>query len=270
VIGDPLPAGEPLVRVVADPAAVAGSAAERVAAELIAAVAQRGRADFATTGGSSVAGLYEGLAAEPLRSRIPWDRVHLWWGDDRFVPPDHPMSNVLPVDEVLLAPEHHVPLPIDHRHRWPTGPAIAGGLGPNWCAEEYAREVRAALPLDPAGLPIFDLVLLGIGPDGHLLSVFPGSPAIGSDHLALGIAAPEHVEPHLPRVTLNPSILPVARAILVMAAGSGKAGILARILDGPRLDPADPAGLPAQFARRATATWLLDAAAAAELDLPPS
>ena len=151
------------------------------------------------------------------------------------------MSNVLPVDEVLLAQERHVPLPIDHRHPWPTGPAIAGDLGPSWCAEEYAREVRAALPLDPAGLPIFDLVLLGIGPDGHLLSVFPGSPAIGSDHLALGIAAPEHVEPHLPRVTLNPSILSVARAILVMAAGSGKAGILARILDGPRLDPADPA-----------------------------
>ncbi len=270
MIRDPLPAGEPLVRVVADPAAVAGSAAERVAAELIAAVAQRGRADLATTGGSSAAGLYEGLAAEPLRSRIPWDRVHLWWGDDRFVPPDHPMSNVLPVDEVLLAPERHVPLPIDHLHPWPTGQAIAGGLGPSWCAENTPGRsgppFRSIRPVCQSSTWSWS----GSVPMAISCRCSRGARPSARTHLALGIAAPQHVEPHLPRVTLNPSILTAARAILVMVAGSGKAGILARILDGPRLDPADPAGLPAQFARRATATWLLDAAAAAELNRPPS
>ena len=80
-----------------------------------------------------------------------------------------------------------MPLPIDNVHPWPTGQAIAGDLGPDWCADDI-RRARPGLrvPLDPAGVPIFDLVLLGIGPDGHLLSVFPGSPAIGSDRLALG------------------------------------------------------------------------------------
>jgi 6-phosphogluconolactonase len=265
VTGEVTPPGEPEVLVLSDPAAVAASAAQRVGAALVAAVGLRGRADLATTGGSSVAGLYEGLAGEPLRSQIPWEHVHLWWGDDRFVPPDHPLSNVLPVDQVLLAPDRHVPLPLANIHPWPTGRAIAAGLDPRWCAGEYAREVLAALPQDQVGRPVFDLVLLGIGSDGHLLSVFPGSPAIGSDNLALGIDAPRHIEPHVPRVTFNPSILPAARAILVMAGGAGKAAILARILDGPRIDPVDPDGLPAQLARLATATWLLDAAAAGEL-----
>jgi 6-phosphogluconolactonase len=121
------------------------------------------------------------------------------------------------------------------------------------------------LPLNPAGVPVFDLVLLGIGPDGHLMSIFPGSPAIGSDRLALGIPAPTHVEPHVPRVTFNPSILAASPALLVMVGGESKAELLAGILDGPRVDPASPAGLPAQLARRSNATWLIDSAAAAEL-----
>lgn len=257
--------GEPTVSIVADSSALADESALRVADALVAAVKLRGRADLATTGGSTPAGMYVRLAAEPLRDRVPWADVHLWWGDDRFVPRDHPFSNVFAADEILLSDEHGVPLPIDNVHPWPTGRAIAGDLGPDWCADEYAREVRSALPLDAAGVPIFDLVLVGIGADGHLLSVFPGSPAIGSDRLALGIAAPTHVEPHVPRVTFNPSILAATPAILVMAGGEAKAGILARILEGPRLEPGAPDGLPAQLARSSNATWLLDAAVATGL-----
>ena len=108
---------------------------------------------------------------------------------------------------------------------------------------------------------MFDLVILGVGPDGHILSVFPGSPAIGSADLALGIPAPTHVEPHVPRVTFNPRILDTAREVLVITAGGAKAELLAEALGGER----DPDRLPVQLARRAGATWLLDAAAASRL-----
>jgi 6-phosphogluconolactonase len=257
--------GEPAVTVFADPDALADGAAEWVADALAAAVAERGRADLATTGGSTPAALYVRLTSEPLRSRVPWAAVHVWWGDDRYVPRDHPLSNVFAVDEILLDEVHGVPIPVEHVHPWPAGQAIAEELGPAWCATTYAAEAREQVPLDPAGLPIFDLVLLGIGPDGHLLSVFPGSPAIGSDELALAIPAPTQVEPHLPRVTFNPAILDAAGSILTMVTGGAKAEVLGRILDGQRLDPAAPDGLPAQLARRRSASWFVDAAAGARL-----
>ncbi|MGH2512772.1 MAG: 6-phosphogluconolactonase, partial [Candidatus Limnocylindrales bacterium] len=167
--------GEPSVTVFADAGALADAAAERVVEQLSAAVDRRGRADLATTGGSTPAALYVRLTSEPLRSRVPWPAIHVWWGDDRYVPRDHPLSNVFGVDEILLEEVHGVPIPADHVHPWPTGRAIAEDLGPEWCATTYAGEARDALPGDPAGVPIFDLVLLGMGPDGHLLSVFPGS-----------------------------------------------------------------------------------------------
>jgi 6-phosphogluconolactonase len=257
--------GEPILITFADAEALADEAAQRVADALIEAIHHRGRADLATTGGSTPAGLYVRLARPPLRDQVPWQHVHVWWGDDRYVPRDHPLSNVFAVDEILLDEIHGVPIPLDQVHPWPTGRAIAEDLGPDWCADRYAEEVVAELPLSTAGVPAFDLVLLGIGPDGHLLSVFPGSAAIGSDRLALGIPAPTHIEPHLPRVTFNPSILDPAPAVLVMVSGAAKAGVLARILDGPRLDPGSPDGLPAQLARRVSATWLVDAPAAAGL-----
>jgi 6-phosphogluconolactonase len=256
---------EPRLAILPDPEALADAAAELVAEALIGAIDQRGRADLATTGGSTPAAMYVRLAREPLRGRIPWQHVHIWWGDDRFVPRDHPLSNVFGVDEILIDETHGVPIPLDQVHPWPTSRAIAEDLGPEWCAEAYAAEARADLPLDEAGVPAFDLVLLGIGPDGHVLSVFPGSPAIGSERLALAIPAPTHVEPHLPRVTFNPAILAATSAILVMVSGAAKADVLARILDGPRVDPGSPDGLPAQLARRASATWLLDTGAGSRL-----
>jgi len=258
-------AGEPTLSIVRDGPGLADAAAVIVADALVAAVRRRGRADLCSTGGSTPPAMYRQLAAAPLRDRVPWSQVHVWLGDDRFVPRDHPLSNMFGIDEILLDEIHGVALPVANVHPWPNGEAIAGDLGPDWCANAYASEARAVVPLDPAGVPVFDLVLVGIGPDGHLMSVFPGSPAIGSDRLALGIAAPTHVEPHVPRVTFNPSILAATPAVLVMVGGESKAGLLARILDDPRIDPASPAGLPAQLARRSNATWLVDAAAAAGL-----
>src|SRR5439155_4681232 len=133
------------------------------------------------------------------------------------------------------------------------------GYGPDWCALSYAARIRQ-LPIEK-GWPVFDLVLLGVGPDGHILSVFPDSPALASTDWALAIPAPSHVEPHVARVTLNPAILEVARSIIVVAHGSTKADIIGAIFGEQRA----PRRWPAQLARRRRATWLLDEAAASRV-----
>ncbi|MEO8229002.1 MAG: 6-phosphogluconolactonase [Chloroflexota bacterium] len=252
-------AGEPEVIVGADLAAVAETAAARMVDRVLAAVAARGRADVALTGGSTPRAMYRRLIDPALSQRVPWDRVHLWWGDDRFVPRSDPLSNLVPADETLLAPGG-IPMPEGHVHPFPTDRAIEAGLGPQWCAAAYAREVVTALPAVD-GWPAFDLVLVGIGGDGHLLSVFTGSAALASDRVGLAIPAPTHIEPHVERVTLNPAILRVAGQVLASAGGEAKAAVVAGILEGPR----DPAVLPGVLARRSTAVWLLDVAAAAML-----
>jgi 6-phosphogluconolactonase len=252
-------AGEPELVVGADPTAVAEVAAVRVVDRVLAAVAARGRADVALTGGSTPWAMYRRLVDPALSGRVPWDRLHLWWGDERYVPRSDPLSNLVPADETLRGPGG-IPIPEDHVHPFPTDRAIEAGLGPQWCAAAYATEVAAALPAVDRW-PAFDLVLVGIGGDGHLLSVFPGSAALTSDRIGLAIPAPTHIEPHVQRVTLNPGILGVTGQVLAMATGEAKAAVVARILEGPR----DPATLPGVLARRSTAVWLLDVAAAAML-----
>lgn len=271
-------AGEPEIVVLPDPDACAKLAAERIAAALSDAVAARGRAHWATTGGSTPAGIYRNLANAPLRDRVPWDAVELWWGDERFVPRDHPLSNAKVADDVLidigaLSGESGTggygvdvvsgrlpgaPIPAMNVHPVPTPEAIAGNHNADWCAARYAEMLQAGGPPIENGWPVFDVVLLGIGPDCHVLSVFPGSAAFDRSELALGVPAPTHVEPHVARVTLNPAVLRVARTVLVVAHGDAKAEILGDALHGPR----DPRRLPGQLARRAGATWVLDRAAA--------
>lgn len=260
--GDPT-ASEPAVHVLADPAAVSRAAAERIAVVVEAAVARRGRADVATTGGSTPVGIYDVLSRPPLRDRVPWDRLDVWFGDDRFVPRDDDLSNVLPVDRILLGSGG--PLSPERIHPFPCSIALASGRGAVWCAAAYAAEVAANVPLDDAGWPVFDLVIVGIGPDGHLLSVFPGSRAFGSTELALAIPAPTHVEPHVERVTLNPAILTAASDVLVVCHGGSKAAVIGAIFGTVR----DPDRWPAQLTRRGGATWLLDTAAAALVSRPP-
>ena len=195
----------------------------------------------------------------------------VWWGDDRFVPRDHALSNVKAFDDILLDVGGHqagqaldssataVPLAVANIHPFRTSEAIGNGSDAAACAAELEQELRAADLELVDGWPVLDLILLGVGGDGHVLSVFPGSTAFVSKDWALAIPAPTHIEPHVERVTLNPAILIVAREVLVVMHGAGKAAILGDIF-GPEVDPTR---WPVQLTRRAGATWILDWAAAA-------
>jgi 6-phosphogluconolactonase len=255
--------GEPELVVLADPEAVAREATDRIAVALIAAVRRRGRADFCTSGGTTPIPIYRFLAGSPLRDRVPWPQVHVWFGDERFVPRDHPESNVTSLDDVLLgggADEGGAPLPAANVHPFPVDRAIAEMRDNAWCAARYAEEMAANLPLAKGNWPVFDLILVGVGTDGHVLSCFPDSPALDSFAWTMGVPAPSHIGPHLPRMTMNPRLLEAA-PVLVVTWGAGKAEALGHVFGAVR----DGRRWPVQRTRRDGAVWLVDEAAAAEI-----
>jgi 6-phosphogluconolactonase len=253
--------GEPKL-VVVETDEVSSTAADEIVRVLAAALDGGGIVHWATTGGSSAPGIYRALKQPEHVAALDWARIHTWWGDDRFVPPDHPDSNVLPFNQVLLADESNgwsgIEIPEANIHPVPVPEALARGLGPAWAAARYAESMREIMPLDGEGIPVFDLVLLGAGPDGHLLSVFPNSPVWDEPGLCAGVPAPAHLEPHVERVTMNPRVLPAARAVLLVTSGASKAEKLADCWPG-----GDPRALPVRAARLPHATWVLDKAAAA-------
>lgn len=253
-------ATEARITIEVDEDAANHAAARHIARSLVAAVASRGRADWATTGGSAAPGIYRHLADAPLRDQIPWADVHIWWGDDRFVPRDDPLSNVKPLDDILCA-NPDIPLPVGNLHPFRNGEALEAGRDASSVARLLAADLADAGLAVADGFPVLDLILLGVGGDGHILSVFPGSAALDATEWALAIPAPSHIEPHVARVTMNPSVVRVAQDVLVVAAGAGKAAILADILGPTR----DERRWPAQIARHEHATWILDEAAAARL-----
>ncbi len=143
-----------------------------------------------------------------------------------------------------------------------TTDAIGRAVGADWVAERYEEELRGAgMPDGEGGFPAFDLLFLGVGPDGHLMSVFPGSPLLNSSAWVSAVPAPTHVEPHVARVSLNPGVIAAAALTIMVVQGEGKAEILATVL-GPERDVRK---WPAQLARREGAIWFLDRAAAAQL-----
>src|SRR3954471_955729 len=241
--------GDAQIVVLPDPDIVSGEAASRIAAALTSAVRTHGRADWSTTGGSAAPGIYRHLAEPPFNRDVPWDRVHLWWGDERYVPRDDWRSNAMPADEILLrfgarggesgwgetgldfvtGEEPAAQIPVANVHAIPAGLAIGAAGGPEWAAERYEQELRESGIAVENGWPVFDLLLLGVGPDGHILSVFPGSAAFDRTGGALPSPAPSHVEPHVARITLNPRVVDAARAVLVVSTGSSKAEVLGRV-----------------------------------------
>src|ERR1700712_3251321 len=216
------------VIVFADPAELAKMAAERIIARI---AASAGRAAICLTGGSSPKQLYQLLATDAYRSRIPWDHVHWFIGDERFVPATDPLNNMAMARRIFL----DACAPADNIHPIPTHLP-----DPEQSARAYESELKAyygASVLNPAR-PLFDLVLMGVGPDGHTASLFPGYPAVEEmEHWVAGV--PEaHVEPFVPRVTLTLPTLGSCREMLFEVAGADKRAILTRVLEGENL----PAG----------------------------
>lgn len=265
---DQPPVGEPEWLVLEDRDACAAEAARQIAGILADAVTARGRADWATTGGSTPAGIYRELAQPPLRDSVPWARVDIWLGDERFVPRTDDWCNARIGDRDLVAAGAGTSLASVRIHAWPVDAALAGGHDATWTADQYVEEMHATGVPFVNGQPALDIVLVGIGPDGHLLSVFPGSQAFDTEAPALAIPAPTHVAPKVERVTLNPRVLDAARHVLVVAHGASKAAILGEIFGPVR----DPRRLPAQLARRSGATWIVDrpAASAVAFDTRPA
>ncbi len=252
---------EPEVTVFPAPGDVSHAAAARIARALIDAVAERGVAHWVTTGGSTPGLIYRHLADSPLREIVPWEHVHLWWSDDRWVPADDVLSNALACWDLLL---RDVPIPLDQVHVMPIAEAMKAGDPPEVVAARYQVTMRnTGIDLDDAGFPRMDVVLVGVGSDGHLFSVFPDSPTWADPSWVQAVAAPTHIAPRVARVTLNPNLITAARKPIAVVHGAAKAPILGELF-GPIVDPHR---WPAQLMRRAGAAWLLDESAAA--GLPP-
>jgi 6-phosphogluconolactonase len=241
-------AGEPRrIISVADAAALASAAAER----LLARIAENGnRVAVCLTGGSSPKQLYELLATDAYREKIPWDRVHWFIGDERFVAVSDARNNMAMARGIFLdrlAPASHI-------HPIPTDTADT-----NEAAALYERELKSfygADQLDPVR-PLFDLVLMGVGPDGHVASLFPGYPAIEETTRWVTGVPKANVEPFVPRVSLTLPALASCREMLFEAAGAAKRAILTRVFSGENL--------PASRARSSGETvWLVDKAALPE------
>lgn len=241
-----LPAG---TQVLPDPEAVAREAAERLIAtcgEPRGAEAA-GRITVCLSGGSTPRLLYALLASPEFAARVPWTRIHWFFGDDRAVPWDDERSNVRMVREAF---GHGSRIPPTHFHFIPSDAGTEAG------ARAYERtllDLYGAAALDP-GRPLFDLVLLGLGEDGHTASLFPGKPA-AEETAALVAPVPEAgLAPFVPRISLTVPALMSARHILFLVTGEGKRAPLARLAAGE--------DLPAGRVRGPQVAWLLDAAAA--------
>lgn len=237
-------------------------AAARAAAEVFTAAARaaadgRGRFTVALAGGATPRALYR-LLAEPragFRDRIPWDRVHVFFGDERHVPPDHPDSNFRMAREALL---DHVPAASVHRLRGELPDAGAA-------AAEYQAELARAFGLPAEGPPpALDLVLLGLGVDGHTASLFPGSDALLERRRWVAAPFVERLGAH--RLTLTLPTLDRAREVLFVVVGAEKAGAVGRVLAPAAGDPPPPAARVRPEA--GPARWIVDAAAASRLPRP--
>jgi 6-phosphogluconolactonase len=232
---------------VADAVRLAETAAERLIARI---AANNSRIAVCLTGGSSPKKLYELLASEPYQNRIPWDRVHWFIGDERFVPPSNPLNNMRVARQAFL--NRCAPLVNVH-------PIATDSENPDEAARRYEAELKSfygADSLDPAR-PLFDVVLMGIGPDGHTASLFPGYPAVEeSERWVVGVPQ-AHVEPFVPRVTLTLPALASCREMLFEVSGVDKRPILTRVLQSEDL----PAG---RACSSGETIWLVDAAALPE------
>jgi 6-phosphogluconolactonase len=221
------------------------------------AVADRGRARIAISGGSTPKATFALLAdpAQPWRDRMPWQRLELFWVDERAVPPDHPDSNYRMTREVLL---DHVPIHPDQIHR------MEGELDPEVAAARYETVLKNSFRLDGGETPRFDLVALGMGPDGHTASLFPHTQALQEKSR---LVTANHVpQMNTWRITLTWPVINRGASVFFLVGGADKGQILNEVITGPR----EPERLPSQLIRPSSGilTLILDEGAAALL--PPT
>jgi len=237
-----------------DAAAVARRGAGLFALAAQEGAAARGAFTVALSGGNTPRGLYCLLAGGAFSSKIPWRRVHLYWGDERCVPPDDAASNYAMARAAFIDAVH---VPDGNVHR------VRGEDAPEEAAAAYAAELARpplTAPQTP-GLPVFDLVLLGLGADGHTASLFPHAAAL-AEETRLAVVG-QGGSGSGPRVTLTFPVINAARRIVFVVTGGEKAGMVAEVLEGLRVPDAIPAQRVAPL--YGSLLWLLDEAAAAEL-----
>ncbi|HEX4230016.1 MAG TPA: 6-phosphogluconolactonase [Bryobacteraceae bacterium] len=201
-------------------------------------------ATMAISGGHSPKGMFATMA----RAELDWSNVHIFWVDERCVPPDNDLSNFKLADETLLTPARISKYNIHRVH---------GEMKPEEAAARYVEDIREFFGLADGALPVFDVIHRGMGPDAHTASLFPGEPLIGD---RTGMAASVYSkQAHNYRVTLLPGVLLAAKRTVILAAGPDKAGPLKDVLEGPE----DPFRYPCQIATRGlnTAAWFVDRAA---------
>ena len=221
--------------------------ARAVAQWLLGAVQERGgTCAVCLSGGSTPRRLYEVLAVPPIVTRFPWDDVHWFWGDERFVPPDHPDSNFRMVDEALLSV---APIPRENIHAVPTEGSLADAAA---AYEAVLKNFYGEDRLDP-GRPLLDVTLLGLGEDGHTASLFPGDPALdANERWVVGVER----QGTGPRITLTYPALNSSRTVAFLVTGARKREILARAL------AADPQLPAARIRPIGHIVWFADRAAA--------
>lgn len=239
-------AGEakPPVRVVRDAAEAGRLVADLLVEAARAAVAARGEFFLAIPGGSSPRSVFEELARPARLAEMPWERAHLLWVDERAVAIEHPDSNYGAFARDILT---RLPLDAARVHR------MRGELGPHDGALDYRRRLTALLGPGPDG-GVIDVVLLGVGEDGHIASLFPGSPSLEARDSVIGIT--DSPKPPPGRITLTIPVFRAARRLVVLGLGAGKADVVGRSLSG------EP--LPARMASQGpNSLWVIDAAASA-------
>lgn len=241
------------IEILPDADALALRAADVFAMAAQAAAAARGRFAAALSGGETPRALYRHLARQQFAQKVPWRRVHLYWGDERCVPPDDPASNYGAAHATFI---RHVPIAAENVHR------MRGEDDPQAAASAYDEELRALARLERpvSDVPVFDLLMLGVGRDGHTASLFPHSPALDEEErLCVATEAPDGSS----RLSVTLPVINSARRVVVLAGGAEKAGMVAEVFEGFRLPKAVPAQAIAPV--KGQLLWLMDEGAAAEL-----
>jgi 6-phosphogluconolactonase len=239
-----------------DATLLARAVAARLVTRIVDAQSARGHAHVVLTGGGMGTSVLAELAASRARDAIDWAHVHAWWGDERFVPAGHPDRNDVGARAALL---DAVPIPSSHVHSMPSSDGPDGD-DPEAAAARYATELAAASrPEDHGPVPAFDVLMLGVGEDGHVASLFPGMPALFDERAVVGVrGAPK---PPPTRLSLTFTSIASAHEVWLITAGSTKAAAVNLAISG-----AGPVEIPASGAQgRQRTLWLLDEAAASQL-----